>query len=93
MPVQAKVSDFNNLRKNLTAALLSKIRHWIPEKHYLKVYHALFEAHITYGISVLGGVSDSKLNRIFPIQKHFVRVLFGDRVSYLDKFKICARER
>ena len=40
-----------------------------------------------------GGVSDSKLNIIFPIQKHCVRVLFGDRESYLDKFKTCARVR
>ena len=40
-----------------------------------------------------GGVSDSKLNRIFPIQKHCVRVLLGEHESYLDKFKICVRVR
>ena len=40
-----------------------------------------------------GGVSDSKLNIIFPIQKHCERVPFGDRESYLDKFKTCARVR
>ena len=88
-------AHINNLCKKLraAAALLSKIRHWIPEKHYSKVYHALFEAHLTYGISVWGGVYDSKLNKIFQIQKHCVRILFGDRESYLDKFKTCARAR
>ena len=48
---------------------------------------------MTYGISVWGGVSDSKLNKIFTVQKHCIRVLFGDRESYLAKFKTCARVR
>ena len=30
------------------AALLRKARHLIPEEHYLKIYHALFESHLTY---------------------------------------------
>ena len=91
--------DWNAHMKHLSkklrsaAALLTKIRHWIPEEHYLKVYHALFESHLTYGISVWGGISDSKLNKIFTIQKHCIRVLFGDRESYLDKFRTCVRVR
>ena len=64
-----------------------------PEEQYLKIYHALFESHLTYGISVWGGVCDSKLDRIFTIQKHCIRVLFGNRESYLEKFKTCARVR
>ena len=73
--------------------MLSKVKYWIPKEHYLKIYHALFESHLTYGISVWGGVSDSKLNKIFIVQKHCIRVLFGDRESYLAKFKTCARVR
>ena len=73
--------------------MLSKIRYWIPKEHYLKIYHALFESQLTYGISVWGGVSDSKLNKIFVLKKHCIRVLFGDRESYLAKFKTCARVR
>ena len=53
----------------------------------------LSQFHLTYGISVWGGISDSKLNNIFTIQKHCIRVLFGDRNLYLDKFWTCARVR
>ena len=88
-------AHIKHLSKKLrsAAALLSKIRHWIPEDHYPKVYHALFESHLTYGISVWGGISDSRLNNIFTVQKHCIRVLFGDHESYLDKFRTCARAR
>ena len=34
------------------AATLSRIRHWIPKDNYLTIYHALFESHLTYGITV-----------------------------------------
>ena len=49
-----------NKKLRSASALLSKVRHWIPKEHYLKIYHALFESHLTYGISVWGGLSDSK---------------------------------
>ena len=88
-------SHIHELNKKLrsAAALISKIRHWIPEEHYLKIYHALFESHLTYGISVWGGISDSRLNKNFTVQKHCIRVLFGDRESCLEKFKNSARAR
>ena len=82
-----------NKKLRSAAALISSIRHWIPEEQYLKIYHALFESHLTYGISVWGGVCDSKLDKIFTVQKHCIRVLFGDRESYLEKFRTCARVR
>ena len=43
-------AQIKHLNKNFrsAAALLSKIRHWIPEEHYLNMYHALFESHLTY---------------------------------------------
>ena len=82
-----------NKKLKSAAALLSKVRHWIPKERYLKIYHALFESYLTYGISVWGRVSNSKLNKIFTVQKHCIRVLFGDRELYLVKFKTCARVR
>ena len=57
-----------NKKLRSAAALLSKVRHWIPREHYLNIYNALVESHLTYGISVWGGVSDSKLNKIFTVQ-------------------------
>ena len=75
------------------AAALCRIRHWIPKDKYLTVYHALFESHLTYGITVWGGVSNVWMDEVFKIQKHCVRVLFGDLEMYLDKSRTCVRAR
>ena len=40
-----------------------------------------------------GGVSSVKLRPLFIAQKHCIRILFGDKESYLDKFKTTARVR
>ena len=74
-------------------AMLSRIRHWVPVEHYIKLYHALFVSHLTYGISVWGGVPKSQMDEIFTIQKHCIRILFGDYQAYIDKFSTCARVR
>ena len=55
--------------------------------------HTLFESHLTYGISVWGGTSNNKLSPIFKIQKRCMRILFGNKEAYLDKFKTCSRAR
>ena len=68
------------------AAVLSRIRHAVPVEHYLKLYHALFESHLTYGISVWGGVPDTKIDKIFTVQKHCIRILFRDYGAYIEKF-------
>ena len=57
------------------------------------IYHTLFESHLTYGITVWGGVSQNKLKKVFNAQKHCLRILFGDREAYLAKFKTSARCR
>ena len=75
------------------AAALCRIRHWIPKEKYLTVYHALFESHLTYGITVWGGTSKAWMDEVFKIQKHCVRVLFGDLDTYLDKSRTCVRVR
>ena len=75
------------------AAALCRIRHWIPKEKYLTVYHALFESHLTYGITVWGGISKTWMDEVFKIQKHCIRVLFGDLDMYLDKSRTCVRTR
>ena len=57
------------------------------------IYHTLFESHLTYGITVWGGIPKSKLQSLFVLQKQCIRILFGDKLSYLDKFCTCARTR
>ena len=53
----------------------------------------MFESHLAYGITVWGGVSKNKLMPLFRAQKQCLRILFGDKDAYLDKFKTCARSR
>ena len=55
----------------------------------IKICHALFESHLIYRYMeyltdiCLEGVSDTKLNTGFTVQKYCVRLLFGDRESYI----------
>ena len=53
----------------------------------------LFESHLTYGIFLWGGVTNNKLLPLFKLQKKCLRILFGDKEAYLDKFKTSARVR
>ena len=41
----------------------------------------------------LGGVTNNKLLPLFRLQKKCLRILFGDKEAYLDKFKTSARVR
>ena len=73
---------------------LSKIRDSIPQSVHKDIYHALFESHLSYiYISVWGGTSNNKLQPIFQAQKMCVRIMFGDKEAFLNKFKTCARTR
>ena len=68
-------------------------RHIKYYKRQYTLYHTLFESHLTYGITVWGGVTNNKLLPLFKLQKKCLRILFGDKEAYIDKFKICARVR
>ena len=48
---------------------------------------------MSYGITVWGGVSNNKLEPLFKLQKKCMRIVFGDKEAYLNKFKTCARSR
>ena len=43
---------------------------------YKDIYYTLFERHLSYGIAVWGGLSNSKLRPLFRKKK-----LFGDKVA------------
>ena len=61
----------------------------------LSLNHTLFEIHLTYGITatVWGGVTNNKLLPLFKLQKKCLRIVFGDKEAYLDKFKTSAGVR
>ena len=83
------------LRKKLASCTgcINQISSSIPNHLYKELYHTLFESYLTYGITVWGSMCDKKLDKLFVAQKKILRVLFGDREKYLDKFKTCVRAR
>ena len=84
---------FNTHREKLIrklsscSGMLCRIRDNIPSSIHKTLYHSLFESHLSYGITVWGGTSNNKLNPLFIAQKKCVRIMFGDKQGYLDKFK------
>ena len=83
------------LRQKLgyASATLNRIRDSVPKELHRDLYHTLFESHLTYCISVWGDASTSITRPIFTSQKHCIRILFGDKNAYLEKFRTCARTR
>ena len=84
------------LRKKLRSitGAIRRIRNLIPGEHFMKLYSALFESHLTYGISVWGSaLKDQPSDKLFVTQKHCIRILFGNLDAYLDKHSTCARAR
>ena len=84
-----------HLHKKLKSAtgILRRIRNNIPQENYKSIYYSLFESHMTYCITVFGGISKVHIEKLFRVQKHCIRILFGDLDEYLDKFSTCARTR
>ena len=89
------IPHINYLHKKLKSAtgMLKRMRDNIPKEHYKPLYYAIFESHMSYCIFVFGTVSKTCSKKLFKIQKHCIRILFGDLEKYLDKFKTSARAR
>ncbi len=78
---------------NHATSTLDRLRCFLPDSLYRQLYYTLFESHLSYCISVWGGSSQQLIKNVFSAQKYCLRVLFGDREAYLDKFKTSARAR
>ena len=76
-----------------TIVLIKRGKKFIPSSNYLKIYQSL--SHLTYGISCWGGVYDSKLQKLFKIQKRCIRILFGESYSfdYPEYYATCCRTK
>ena len=83
------------LNKRLRSACgrIYRIKTFLPQKLHKQIYHTLFESHLTFAISVWGGISNNTIEPIFITQKKCIRMIFGDNTMYQDKFKTCARAR
>ena len=78
---------------NCQAGILNRIKECVPSDLYRDLYFTLFESHLTYCISVWGGVGENRLDPLFVIQKRCIRILFGNKETFLDKFMTCVRCR
>ena len=80
-----------NLSKKLSMChgTLKRIKDAVPKKLHKTLYHALFESHLTYGISVWGAQPQSVLGKLFVIQKKCVRMLFGGNKIKTDEYCYC----
>ena len=81
------IPHVDHLAKKLKTCvgLINRIRDSIPSKMHKTIYHTLFESHLSYGITVWGGISNNKLKPLFILQKQCIRILFGDKQAYLDR--------
>ena len=50
--------------------IINIVKDKIPKSHYKSLYHTLFESHLSYGITVWGGTSQSSLEKLFLLQKN-----------------------
>ena len=80
---------------NSCIVTIKRIKKFIPNNHFKKLYHSLFESHLTYGISAWGGTNNYKLQKIFAIQKRCIRLLFGEKYTFDHRefYETCARVR
>ena len=87
----------NYLEEKLNSCIITvkRVKKFIPEDHYKKVYHSLFASHLTYGITAWGCAGTSKLDKVFSIQKRCIRLLFGKKYSFdhAEFYQTCARVR
>ena len=72
------------------AGILAHIRHNIPPENYKTLYFALFESHLSYCITVFDNANKQYTGKLFVIQKHCIRIFFGDYKAFVSKFKTCA---
>ena len=87
-------SHISNLTQKLNCqiAAISRIKDCVPRKFYLDLYHTLFESHLSYCISVWGGVKPNRLEPLLKLQKSITRMLFGQNSQKLKRMT-CARCR
>ena len=58
-----------------------------------ELYYTLFKSNLAYGLTVWEKASKSKLRLLLKAQKKAIRVVFGNKEQFLDKFKTCAKAR
>ena len=65
--------------------ILSKLRHYIPLSLRISVYYSIFYPHILYGSLVWQYSTNTKLQKIYTLQKRCIRILtFSDFLEHTN---------
>ena len=91
------VPHIEYLCKKLSSCIgaIKRIKEALPTSQYMNIYHTLFESHMSYAISVWGGVSNNILEKLFITQKRCIRMLFGTELTFdnPEYYNKCARAK
>lgn len=63
----------NILRKKV--GILYRVRHFVPKRVLLLLYHSFIQTHISYGLEVWGCTSAATINNVRVIQKMAIRAI------------------
>ena len=69
-----QISSIANKLKRANGAL-SKLRHYVPLKSLLNIYHAIFASHIRYGCQLWGLRDNTITHRVLTLQKTALRLM------------------
>ena len=71
---KSQINEIANKLKRANGAL-SKLRHYIPLKPLINIYHAIFASHMRYACQVWGLRDNSVTHRILTLQKSALRLI------------------
>ena len=70
-----------------SAGIFSKLRYYLNKEVLIRVYHALFNSHLQYGILCWGSTNVSNLNRLQILQNRAIRnISKAPRFYRLDNY-------
>ena len=72
---------------------LNHIIQFLPKNIHKELYYTLFESYLAYGVTFWGKASNLNLDYYLKHRKKAIRVVFGNKEQFLDKFRTCAKAR
>ena len=65
--------EYLSSKLSRSAGIFSKLRYYLKKDVLIRVYHALFNSHLQYGILCWGSTYESNLNRLQVLQNRAIR--------------------
>ena len=79
--------EYLSTKLSRSAGIFSKLRYYLNKEVLIRVYHALFNSHLQYGILCWGSTNVSNLNRLQILQNRAIRnISKAPRFYRLDNY-------